>query len=201
VVLDLRIHGITRDRTDECQLGGVLLDSRQDGRKTGAARGAQPLHQLLVQQAESGSRLRSHRHHAWVNQHLINGADIRQIAVELAATLVDEDEPVNQVLRWVDDAKGLVAVREVVLTFHDQKARQRPIGHVGGLQSLPKVQRRGGAVDAGTRLVDGAMGVVVLGACVLHPEIGGTRGGVQLSHQIQDLAHVARRALAVGRCR
>ena len=144
----------------------------------------------MVQLLERGTRVRGHGYHPGFNQNLIQRADVCQIAIELSAALVNQEQTINQVLGRIDSAEDVVAVRKVVLAFHDQKARKRPVGHVGCLQRLPEMQRCGRAVDAGTGLVDGAVRVVVLRAGVLHAKVGGSSGGVQLGHQIQDLAHI-----------
>ena len=111
---------------------------------------------------------------------------------------MDQEQPVDQVLRWIDRAKEFVAVGKIVLALQNQKARQRAVGHIGSLERLPKVNRRGGAVDAGAGLVNCPVRVVELVACVLDAEVRRARGGVQLGHQVQDFTDIARRAFTVS---
>ena len=197
--LDLRGYRVARDRTDQGELGSVFFDARQDRGKPRAARPAQLLQQGLVQRPKHRLRLGGGRHHQGIDLHFGHRTDVGQIATELAAAFVDQDQCVDQALRRIDGAKHLVAVREVLLALQDQKARQRPVGHVGRLQGLPEVQRRRGAVDAGAGLVDRAVRIVVLGAGVLDTEVRRARSGVELGHQIENLGHVAGRTLSVGR--
>lgn len=62
---------------------------------------------------------------------------------------MNQDQAIDQVLRRIDDAKGLVAVRKVVLALQDQKACDRSGGHPDAEHAQVHLQFVNTAVQGG----------------------------------------------------
>ena len=78
----------------------------------------------MVKQAKRVTRLRGHRDDTRIHQHFINRAHIREVAVQLTTSLVDQQQSVDEVLWGINRAKKFVAIGEIVLALQNQKARQ-----------------------------------------------------------------------------
>jgi hypothetical protein len=111
---------------------------------------------------------------------------------------MDQQQAIDQPLRRINDCRSACCCPESPPRLQDQEARQRAIGDVGGLQRLPEVHRCRRAVDAHAGLMDCPMRDLGLAVGILDAEVRGARGRIELGQQIQDLADIARRTLAIG---